>query len=288
MMASAKKQGEAHARIGMVNFINTAPIYEVWKKKVHRPEWSIVAAPPRTLNRMLFLDELDMGCVSSVEYATHPAKYRILSDLSISASGPVGSVFLFSKAAPENLTGLPVLLSNQSQTSVSLVKIILEEFYYARPRYITGAVCEPGKERKTAEAVLAIGDDALRLAKQDEYKIRLDLGEVWQQHTGLPFVFAVWTVRKEFCEKQPECVREIHRELLRCLAEGKRNLAAISRKVAPRIPMTPELCLNYLQSMEYDLGSEKLKALESFYEILIKRGEGNALALPLQFFPASN
>jgi len=39
--------------------------------------------------------------------------------------------------------------------------------------------------------------------------------------------------------------------------------------------------------MEYDLGSEKLKALESFYEILIKRGEGNAHALPLQFFPAS-
>ena len=56
-------------RIGMVNFINTAPIYEIWKKTVFRSDWEIIAAAPRVLNRMLYADELDLGCVSSYEYA---------------------------------------------------------------------------------------------------------------------------------------------------------------------------------------------------------------------------
>ena len=119
-----KLQKTGIARIGMVNFINTAPLYEKWRATVHRPEWQITEAPPTTLNRMLYDNELDLGFVSSHEYAAHPDRYRILPGLSISATGPVGSVFLFSKTDPELLTGKTVLLSSLSQTSVSLVKII--------------------------------------------------------------------------------------------------------------------------------------------------------------------
>lgn len=271
-------------RIGMVNFINTAPIYEVWKKSVTRPDWQIIAAAPRVLNRMLFANELDLGCVSSYEYAVHPQHYKILGDLSISASGPVGSVFLFSRLAPEALTDKLVLLSGQSQTSVSLVKIILEEFYGVFPRYIVGSAMEPRPDHDAWDSVLAIGDEALRLVNGGAYPIRLDLGEVWHQHTGLPFVFALWTVRQGFCQQEPEQLGAVHRELLRCLDEGRRNLSAISRDVAPRIPMTPEACFRYLQSIEYDLGPEKMEALGRFYNYLIQRNEADPAALPLKFF----
>ena len=47
-------------RIGMVNFINTAPLYDIWQRTVKRPEWNIVEAAPAVLNRMLHADELDM------------------------------------------------------------------------------------------------------------------------------------------------------------------------------------------------------------------------------------
>lgn len=278
------QQDRPLVRIGMVSFINTAPIYEVWKKTVHCPEWRIIAAPPSVLNGMLFNDELELGCVSSHEYAIHPERYRILSDLSISASGPVGSVFLFSRLQPEDLADRLVLLSGQSQTSVHLVKIILEEFYKVFPRYGTGDVLEGRFQGQDAQAVLAIGDDALRLERQGRYPIRLDLGEVWQQHTGLPFVFALWTVREEFCRREEESVRQIHRELLRCLAEGRRDLEGICRAVAPRIPMSSRACLSYLRSMEYDLGPEKLAALTRFFEYLMQRGEGHAASLPLRIF----
>ena len=80
----------------MVNYINTAPIYEEWKKSVNNPDWIITEEPPSTLNYLLAQDRLDLGLVSSYEYAVRPEKYRILRDLSISADGPVGSVFFFS------------------------------------------------------------------------------------------------------------------------------------------------------------------------------------------------
>jgi chorismate dehydratase len=271
-------------RIGMVNFINTAPIYEVWKQTVYRPDWQIVAAAPSALNRMLYGGQLEIGCVSSHEYAVHPDCYEILADLSISASGPVGSVFLFARVEPAHLDGRIVLLSDQSQTSVSLVKIILEEFYGIKPHYRTGSVFEaPGRARES-DAVLAIGDEALRLEGSREYPIWLDLGETWHHHTGLPFVFALWTVRQDFRKNNQPIVEEIHHELLRCLAEGRRHLKSISAAVAPRIPMNPAACLSYLQSMEYDLGPRKQQALDCFFEYLVKRREGAADALPLKIF----
>ena len=48
------------ARIGMVNFINTAPLYEVWQRTVQRPEWQITEAVPSVLNNLLNEGKLDL------------------------------------------------------------------------------------------------------------------------------------------------------------------------------------------------------------------------------------
>ena len=269
------------ARIGMVNFINTAPLYEVWRQTVRRPDWQVTEAPPTVLNRMLHENELDLGFVSSQEYALHSGEYRILSDLSISATGPVGSVLLFSEEPVAQLDGRLILLSSQSQTSVSLIKIILEEFYQIQPRYRIGLLAETGA-RENPAAVLAIGDEALRLAAENRYPFRLDLGEAWQIRTGLPFVFAVWAVREDFCRTDPDTVLAIHLELQRCLRQGKEQLREISAIVAGRVPMDKGACYRFLQGIEYDLGSEKQEALRRFFEYLIVRGEVPAAALPLK------
>ncbi len=270
------------ARIGMVNYINTAPLYEVWRQTVHRADWQVTEASPAVLNRMLYENRLDLGFVSSHEYALHPDQYRIMSDLSISATGPVGSVFLFSEMPIASLDNQPVLLSSQSQTSVSLVKIILEEFYQVRPRYRLGLAAEIGTDMEKPAAVLAIGDEALRLALAERYPHRLDLGEAWQAKTGLPFVFAVWAVREDFCREESDTVLAIYQELHRCLRQGKEQLREISATVAGRVPMNEEACCRYLQGIEYDLGPEKQEALAKFFEYLIARGEVPAAALPLK------
>ncbi len=266
----------------MVNFINTAPLYEVWRRTVARPEWRVTEAVPSVLNKMLNEGALDLGFISSHEYALHPDKYRILDDISISATGAVGSVFLFSRKEPRDLDGASILLSTQSQTSVYLVRIILEEFYGIEPDYIDGAISDRDGDLDVYDGVLAIGDDALRLNGSDEFPHKLDLGLIWQEQTGLPFVFAVWAVREDFWRTAADTVNEIHRELLRCISEGKRDLRTISSLAAPRIPMPAEDCYRYLQGIEYDLGAPKKAGLKLFCEYLLKRGEGSGGALPLR------
>jgi chorismate dehydratase len=273
------KNGEKTVRIGMVNFINTAPIYETWKKRTHPANWHVVEAPPSTLNEMLAHGELDLGFVSSYEYAVRPREYRILADLSISANGSVGSVFLFSKVDPRELGEHTVLLSGQSETSISLVKIILEEFYHVTPDYVVGDVT--GERRKQVGGILAIGDEALRLAAGKEFSYQLDLGEVWCNNTDLPFVFAVCAAREEFCREYPETVAAIHREFISCRGEGRENLETICVSVAPRIPMHPDECYVYLRAIEYDLGERKQLALERFFGYLIERGEASPRSVPL-------
>lgn len=267
------------ARIGMVNFINTAPFYEMWCDTVQRPEWQITEAVPTTLNTMLYNGELDLGFVSSHEYGLHPNRYKILGGLSISATGAVGSVFLFSKVKLEGLSGCTVGLSSQSQTSVSLVKLILEDFLGLSPRYISVTSCD---ERSDCDAFLVIGDEALRLQQTLDYAVHLDLSKAWQEHTGLPFVFAVWAVRKDFCEENPLVVVDIHQELQRCIRLGAEHLSEICTRVAPRIPMSSEACRTYLQRMEYDLSPLKIKALTLFFTMLIERGEIPQSCLPLE------
>jgi len=270
---------EKNLNIGMVNFINTAPIYETWKSRPHPATYHVVEGAPSTLNRMLAEDKLDLGFVSSCEYGHRPEKYFILSDLSISANGSVGSVFLFSKREPKQLTGKTVLLSGQSETSIALVKIILEEFYHVQPDYIVGDVRSQSAEQ--AEGVLAIGDEALRLADAATFKHKLDLGEVWRRFTDLPFVFAVCAVRRDFCKKYPEQVNAVHREFILCVQEGQEELPSICVRVAPRIPMHPDECYVYLRAIEYDLDEKKIMALEKFFTFLINRGELPENAVPL-------
>jgi len=260
----------------MVNFINTAPLYEVWKERAAaapHENWRVIEGPPSRLNRMLYDGELDLGFISSHEYALHPEEYLILSGLSISAQGEVGSVFLFSELPIAALNGKPVALSSQSQTSNALIRIILEDYYHIRPRYV---------EAEEAPARLAIGDRALRLKAENRYPLVLDLSQEWRRHTGLPFVFAVWAVREECWSSQRTEVRAVQRELLTCVESGRRRLREISARVAARIPMPPAACHEYLQKIEFDLSPAKVQGLSRFYQNLIDRREVSPKALPLR------
>ncbi|MBM9538415.1 menaquinone biosynthetic enzyme MqnA/MqnD family protein [Desulfobulbus alkaliphilus] len=272
------------ARIGMVNYINTAPIYEVWKEQTLPADWQVIEGQPSLLNRLLAADQIDMGFVSSYAYAAAPERYRILSDLSISATGPVGSVFLFSILQPEAMDNCSVLLTRQSDTSVYLVKIILEEFFRVRPRYTVGDVY--GSEEMTTgiSAVLAIGDDALRLRTHGRYPVQLDLGEIWHQATGLPFVFSVCAVQETFLAREPDTARAIRQMLIECRRQGTLRMAEICDRVARRIPMDCEACSQYLRGIEHDLSPVKILALERFFQYLVDRGEAPAEVLPLKFF----
>ena len=259
-------------RIGMVEFINTAPIYEVWRERVREPDWRVVCAVPSRLNRMIREGGLDLGFVSSLEFARHPELYLIMPGISISSTGAVGSVFLLSRKPFAELEGGEVVFSGQSRSSSAMARIVCEEFIGVRPAYRQAGLDEDWAG--AGDAVVVIGDEALRLAVDDRrFPYRLDLGESWFAHTGLPFVFALWVARRDFIARRPGEAARVVATLGACLDEGKKRLGRISRAVAPRVPMDEGACYRYLNGLEYDLGPDKQAGLREFYRFLARRGE---------------
>jgi len=271
-MIGAEQTDMTDGVVGFVNFINTAPIYVPWQEMGPLRGWTVREGPPTLLNRWLEEGLLDVGLVSSFAYGMRAGDYYIFPDLGISATGPVGSVTLFSRSSTAELDGETVLLTTQSATSVNLLRIILEKFWGVKPNYRTGKFEETGDGVQDPKAYLAIGDEALRLRAVRTDLLQIDLAEVWLEQTGYPFVFAVWAIRRGSWERDPQGIHRLHERLLRCYRRGKDELERISRLAAPRVPLTPSECLAYLQGIELNLSMEKQQGLLHFFDLLHRHG----------------
>lgn len=269
-------------KVGMATYLHNAPIYERWKENGAKAGCREVVAPYGVLNDMLAEDRLDLGFICSFEYGLHYEKYRILSGLSITAEGPGGAIYLFSHVPVEQLDKAPVLVASQSQTSVQLIKIILEEFYSVYPKYTT----ELGDESSSDQfmAILAEGDEALRIVESSAYLYQFDLCDIWRRNTGSPFVIAVCAVREEFCTMRSAELDVIHTALLKCRDEGTENVERVCDIAAGIVPISKSKCREYLGSFGYDLDNQKRKGLKKFYEILIDRGTIAREALSLKIY----
>ena len=116
----------------------------------------------------------------------------IISDYCIGANGPVGTVCLFSDVPIHQIES--IALDYQSKTSVSLLKILLKEYWNLSPKFTNA---KSGFENRISgtDAALVIGDRAFDLNKKHKYIY--DLSFFWKEMTGLPFVFAVWLTTKK-------------------------------------------------------------------------------------------
>ena len=257
-------------KVGIVNFINTAPFYEPWKELGTPRGWEVVEGAPSHLNLLLKKGEIDAGLVSSFTYSEAPEDLLVMKDISISAAGPVKSVLFLSQTPLEELTyGATITVTTRSATSVMLLWIILEEFhgkkmdrdFSFRPGDLPSAL-------SSKTPYLAIGDEALALARSGRFKYAYDLAEIWMAKTGLPFVFALMVVRKGSYEGGEARVKALHQHIKRCIKEGLKDLRKIGEKSAPKIPMDPASCIAYLKGIEYDLDTSKQEGLRLFYEYL--------------------
>jgi len=89
------------------------------------------------------------------------------------------------------------LLDYQSRTSVKLAQVLMKEFWKINP-VIKKADADFRSLITGTTAAVVIGDRALEQRKISAY--HYDLALAWQQHTGLPFVFAAWISNKPLDE----------------------------------------------------------------------------------------
>lgn len=253
-------------RVGKVRYINSEPVYYGIEEGAIEATCDLVEGTPAELNRLLERGDLDISVISSVAYAQAPQKYRLLPGLAISCDGAVGSVQCLSRVPLKDLDGVKVLVTQESLTSVYLLRLLLERSYGVRPLYQRGDV--PEVLPAEVAAGLLIGDPALKAGHARRYPHQLDLGQGWKELTGLPFVFALWAVREAFYEVDPEGARRLHRALLASKAYSLGRAETLSAVLHTRVGISEEACLNYFRKqLSFDLTPKHLEGFEQFLEM---------------------
>ena len=164
--------------IGQIDYANCFPLFSALQKNFDCSSYRFVKGTPSALNLKLLSGDIDLCPSSSIAYARSAETLRLIPDLSISSVGPVKSVKLFSCVPLEKLDRSPIGLTVESETSVALLKIILQKFYRYSNEYIPVVVDGSFVPGNTCPAVLVIGDMALRWNVKFSDLFQYDLGEV--------------------------------------------------------------------------------------------------------------
>jgi chorismate dehydratase len=130
-----------------------------------------------------------------------------------------------------------------------------------------------------ADAAVLIGDVALRALYEapDRGLTVTDLGQAWREWTGLPMVFAVWAVRRDFAAAHPGAVKDVHEAFLRsrdlCLSELDEVAAAAARWE----PFDAATLAAYFRALDFSLGERQVAGLREFARRAAALGEAPEL-----------
>ena len=112
-------------KIARIPFLNCAPFY--WRSP-QTGKCTLVSVTPKKLGELLREGKLDAGPVSLVDSLECEKDFEPLANLGIAVKGPVKSVTLFSSKPVETLAGCKIGLTQDSVTSVKLLKFLLEGY----------------------------------------------------------------------------------------------------------------------------------------------------------------
>jgi chorismate dehydratase len=249
--------------IGHIRYANCTPIFSALADNFDCSRYRFVDGVPSRLNAMLRGAEIDLSPSSSFEYAQAHEQYCLLPELSISAIGQVKSVLLFSRVPIEELNGCSIGLSTESDTSVNLLRVLMARKYGFENRFErTPLPLVQGLNEYPA--LLLIGDAALKGVVAGGYRI-YDLGELWQEFTGLPFVFALWIARRETARDKREELAALSRDLVAAKQIAYDSYAKIAAQCEERQWLGEPELVEYWRTLSYDLTPAHLEGVSCFF-----------------------
>ncbi|MBT2440821.1 menaquinone biosynthesis protein [Streptomyces sp. ISL-36] len=253
-------------RVGHIQFLNCLPLYWGLARTGTLLDLELTKDTPEKLSERLVRGDLDIGPITLVEYLRNADDLVALPDIAVGCDGPVMSCVIVSQLPLRQLDGARVALGSTSRTSVRLAQLLLAERHGVRPDYYT---CPPdlGLMMQEADAAVLIGDAALRASLHDAPRLGLqvhDLGLMWKEWTGLPFVFAVWAARKDFLAREPETVREVHQAFLASRDLSLVEVAKVAEQAARWESFDAELLERYFRTLDFRFGPEQLAGVREF------------------------
>ena len=254
-------------RLGTVPYLNALPLVAGLDDD---PTVRLEREVPARLLPRLRAGELDAALVSAVELFRDPP-LRWLPGPAVTCRGAVESILLFLRTEPRCIGSLG--LDSSSLSAAAMTRVLLAEVFDVSAPRLSSAPPDAPLDSLDVDAVLRIGDPALRTDPGS--RTVLDLGEVWTRHTGLPFVFALWLVRPG----APG--RRLAERLRAAKVEGLARRDELADAFATTHGMDAARCRRYVrQSIGYDLGPDELSGLQRFGRVAHELGIVDRASLP--------
>ncbi|ARZ69371.1 menaquinone biosynthesis protein [Streptomyces sp. HU2014] len=256
----------ARPRVGHIQFLNCLPLYWGLARTGTLLDLDLTKDTPEKLSERLVRGDLDIGPVTLVEFLRNADELVALPDIAVGCDGPVMSCVIVSQLPLDKLDGARVALGSTSRTSVRLAQLLLAERFGVTPDYYT---CPPDLSlmMQEADAAVLIGDAALRASLHDAPRLGLevhDLGSMWKEWTGLPFVFAVWAVRRDYLAREPRIVRKVHEAFLASRDLSLDEVAKVAEQAARWEAFDAELLERYFTTLDFRFGAEQLAGVTEF------------------------
>ena len=232
-------------------YSNQAPLME--KLQEVAPGSEVVFDHPSSLVRGLLAGKVDAAVIPVAHLFAHPG-LTMIEGLGIAADGPVRSVLLKCNKPMGQIK--TIARDPASATSNALAELLMTKFFKQKIEMYDF------KSLENPDAAVVIGDRALCAEPAPAGDI--DLAEAWLKWTKLPFVFAVWAVRKDF-----EYIDEITDIAHKTYAAGFMAMDSIAERYADKLGGSQQFWVDYLDnSIYYKLDKRDMEGLGRFRKLL--------------------
>jgi predicted solute-binding protein len=281
-----------------IPYLNAAPFYQEWDQmeRLSAGRWTAAVLPPRQLGMAAEAGEVDAGLTAVADLFRLAGAFEPLAappgspalGFGVAARERVDSVLLFLRETGGRPAGPPpsdpcvltesdlklldrahIGLTQESSTSVRLLRLLLEVRHGIQPASAARLDLARSPQADPAEgkaALLVIGDLALRwrLRPPRGFRLAMDLAAEWYAWTGLPFVFAQWSVRRSLPAAAKLWLSEF---LAGSLERAGADYLPLVRGL-PEDLGSKEGLVAYLRQFAYAFGEEEERGKERFRSLL--------------------
>jgi len=251
--------------VGKIPYLNSVPFYRHFEKR----GFKILPIVPRRMGLLEKKGEIIAGLFSLMDYFRQEDALDLLP-FSIATRDQVKSVMLFSKGGWLDLEKKTIGVTDDTATSVRLLQVLLEKKYGVTATFerMHAGVNDVARY----DAVLLIGDEALQRNKHGlpGFELVFDLAREWYDWKKMPFVFAVWAVRRSLPAAMKEELASI---IEQSLSAAQGEFGEIGESHGRRIGLTKREVEEYLEGFNYRLGERALEAMREFRKLVLELEE---------------
>ncbi len=278
-------------RVAAISFLNPAPLLYNFEHEpaasALRPRYLVHHTTPARCAAQLHAGEADLGLIPIAQLTPELA---VVPGCTIASLHQVRSILLLVRTHGEVATAdalrsiRTVAADSASRSSAAYLWTMLRHFYGANP-VLQQQPADPLAMLAGYDAALLIGDPALLArerqaeidravaARTGERLLWLDLAALWHQHTGLPWVAAVWALRPQSLPDAGLRPADLITDLNASRDAGLAHINQLVAEWLPRLALPEPVIRAYLtHNIHYRLDQPCLAAIRHFRQLAADAG----------------